>query len=319
MTTELVTVENAVANLEPFNPSMHPVRCYLASLSAGSRRTMQESLDSIARLISNGAANADTLTWDAMRHQHVQAIRSELASRYSASTANKMLAALKGCLKEAWKLGLLDHEAYLRAVDIKPVKGETLPAGRGLEAGEIKALFLACSEDQSAAGKRDAALLALAVGCGLRRSEIAGLDLADFNPATGELKIRNGKGNKERMVYLAGGARRAVDAWLSVRGGEPGALLVPVNKGGRVTIKPLTAQAVYNSLGKRAQEAGVASFSPHDCRRSFISSLLAENVDLVTVQKLAGHANVNVTARYDRRPAEAARQAVGRLHIPFAG
>jgi len=97
--------------------------------------------------------------------------------------------------------------------------------------------------------------------------------------------------------------------WLAVRGADPGALFVAVNKSGRMaSLKHMTPKTVYNMLSKRATEAGVKSFSPHDMRRTFVSDLLDAGADITTVSKMAGHANVTTTARYDRRPEDAKRK-----------
>jgi site-specific recombinase XerD len=81
----------------------------------------------------------------------------------------------------------------------------------------------------------------------------------------------------------------------------------------------MTTQAIYNVLVKRALDAGVKEFSPHDLRRTFVSHLLDAGADIATVTKMAGHSSVNTTARYDRRPDEAKQKAASLLHVPYRG
>ncbi len=295
----------------------HPVAVYLAGLSAGSRRTMLGALNTIADMATGGRADAEMFSWHLLRHEHTAAIRSTLAERYSPSTANKMLAALRGVLKASWRLGLLDGESYQRAVDVSAVKGSMLPKGRALGAGELRGLFDVCTDDPTASGRRDAALLAVLYGAGLRRSEAVGLDLADYDSETDALTIR-GKGNQERIAYVTGGAQQAIDDWIAARGDDDGPLFVPIRKGGKVQVgRRLSAQAVYGILKKRAKQAGLEHFSPHDLRRSFVGDLLDAGADVSLVQKLAGHSQVTTTQRYDRRPEQAKRKAAGLLHVPF--
>jgi integrase len=280
---------------------------------------MRESLDTIAGLLTGGLADAQSVDWSAVRYQHAQAVRSRLAETYAPATVNKMLSALRGVLKEAWRLGQMSAEDYHRATDLEAVKGETLPRGRSLGMGELGALLAACEQDKSPAGARDAALLALLYGGGLRRSEAVAIDVSDYEPDTGMLTIKSGKGRKDRTVYATNGAATALTDWLDVRGPAPGALFNPVNKGGKVKDSPLTGQAVLNVLAKRAKQAGVPHVSPHDLRRTFVSHLLDAGADIVTVQKLAGHSQVTTTARYDRRGEAEKKKAAELLFVPYGG
>jgi len=140
---------------------------------------MSEALNTIAGILNTGCA--ETCPWPAIRYQHTAAIRAALMERYKPSTANKMLAALRGVLKESWRLGYMTAEDYHRATDVHTIKAQTLPRGRALASGEIAALMGVCGRDASPAGIRDAAPIAILYGAGLRRSESVGLDLSDYS------------------------------------------------------------------------------------------------------------------------------------------
>src|SRR5215471_19618038 len=115
--------------------------CISACLSSGSRRTMTEALNIIARILTGGRASAETLPWSALRYQHTAAVRTALMEKYKPAMANKVLAALRGVLKECWRLGYMTAEDYRRAADIPTIKSLTLPRGRALSSGEIGALM----------------------------------------------------------------------------------------------------------------------------------------------------------------------------------
>ena len=291
----------------------HPVAVYLAGLSPSSRRTMRGALDTIARLgLGDEEVTAWDVPWHQLRFQHTQAIRSALADQYAHTTANRMLSALRGTLKAAWKLGLMTGEEYQKAASVESVSGETVPAGRALSAGELGALLDTC--EQKPLGVRDAAIISLLYGCGLRRAELVALNLNDYVKQDDELLVR-GKGNKQRAIPV-GNAAPALAEWLHVRGQESGPLFWGLgnrNRGGR-----LTDQAIYNMLRKRAKRAGVADLSPHDFRRTFVGDLLDAGADIVTVQKMAGHADPATTSRYDRRGKRARHKAASLLHVPYA-
>ena len=207
---------------------------------------------------------------------------------------------------------------YQAARDVQGTRGSRLPRGRAVGAEEWRRLFREIAHEPSPMRERDTALVALAYAGGFRRAELVALDVADYDRDAGRLRVV-GKGNKERAVFVSNGARDALHAWLRVRGGEPGPLLLPVDRHGRVLSRRLTEQTVYDRLRYLAERAGVADFSPHDCRRSLAGDLLDAGVDLATVQALLGHASPATTARYDRRGERAVRQAAERVQVPYTG
>lgn len=305
----------------------NPAAVYLASLSEGSLRTMRTALTVIATLLGTperrDAQGRDLrfldVPWASLRYQHTAAIRARLQEQYAPATANKLLAALRRVLKEARRLGQIGADDYDRAVDLGTIRAQRLPRGRLVTDGEIAALLKNCAEDLTPAGARDAAILALLRGAGLRRAEAADLDLADYNPESGALTVRSGKGDKDRIVYAPAGARSALRDWLTARGEEPGPLFYRVVKGGNAVPRRLAGQAMAVICASRAKAAGVAPFTPHDLRRSFISGLLDAGADMAVVQRLAGHEDPATTSRYDRRGEVAKQRAVDLVHIPYIG
>lgn len=307
----------ALAPVKRVAVSKHAPSVYLASLSGSSRHAQRIALDWIAAFASDEKADFYTLPWNALRHEHSAAIRAKLSDVYAPATAKRMLAALRGTLKAAWRLGQIPTEEYLRAVDVPLIRGHSLPRGRALSGSEMRLLFETCALDAGATGPRDAALLALLFGAGLRRFEAVALEVADFDPATGALSIRRGKGNQGRVCYLGAGGRDCLNYWLDFRGRKAGALLQPITRGGRILRRSMNPQTVMDICRRRAASSAIRPFTPHDCRRTFISNLLDEGHDMATVQKLAGHASPATTAKYDRRGEGAKRRAAESLFIPF--
>jgi integrase len=105
--------------------------------------------------------------------------------------------------------------------------------------------------------------------------------------------------------------------WSKIRGDESGPLFCPISQIGEITVRRMSDQAIYAILLTRAKRAKVRPFSPHDLRRSCVSDLLDAGVDISIVQQFVGHANVNTTARYDRRGEHAKKRAAKSLHVPF--
>ena len=328
----LTILDGASGELQPLRD---PVEAYLDSLAPRSQQAVRERLRAVARI---AGVSPDEMPWHRLRAPHVEHIRNRLVREGKApASVNLTLAALRGVLRQARTYNLLTDEEYRRVTEVKPARGSRLPAGRDVSLKELRALVQACQEDETPAGVRDAALLAVLYIGGLRRAELAALTLADYTRRPPTLHIRHGKGDKERLVPLTASAAAALDAWLALRGDRAGSLFVPINKGGRVggnEASPtdrrgrrrraravgdvgLTPQAIYGVLTKRARDAGIDPLSPHDLRRTFVGDLLDAGVDLSGAQALAGHASPVTTARYDRRGEATKRANVERLHFPY--
>src|SRR5262245_17481239 len=187
-------------------------------------------------------------------------------------------------------------------------------AGRALGAEEIGRLFSFAPEELR--DYRDKAILAMLIGCGLRRAEIVRLDMTSLDVKDEMLAVTVlGKGDKERAVYLPDGAADHLNDWLDRRGEHAGAMFQRINKAGALLRSSrLTAQSVYWICQRRGLTGNLERFTPHDLRRTFITEML-DVTDAVTVADTVGHVDVNTTRRYDRRADRAKRAAAKRFPI----
>lgn len=303
---------------------------YMMGLAAGSRPAQWSALLLVAGLLSGGACNPLDLPWGQVGYLHTNAVRAWLVEKRSPATAKRILAALRGVLKEAWRLGQMDSEAYHRAIDIKPVRGnsEQEAAGRYVQEGEIRALLQVCRADRSPAGVRDGVILGLAFYAGLRRAEIAGLRTEHVDLVNKTIRVR-GKGAKWRTVPLVEGLGAAIGEWLGVRRKDEGGgmkdeekaaelLIWHVDRGGHVKARGVTPAGIRDVFARRVAEAGLRELAPHDGRRTWISNLLEVGGEVVVVQRLAGHQDPKTTAGYDRRGEEIRARTINRLSMAWA-
>ena len=286
----------------PFSQG-HPGLVYLTSLAAGpGRETMRSALRNLSFLMYH--PDFTTAPWQFLRYPHVVGLRARLLEQeYAPATVNRHLAALRGVVRESWRLGYLVADEYQRMADLAGVGGSRNLAGRALSFSELEALFQACA-DGTPVGHRDAALVALLFTAGLRRAEAAALAFADFDPVTSTLRVI-GKGDRERSVPVRGGGRAALLSWVGVRGLLPGPLLCRVLPGGLVISDcGITADSLRLRLKYRSRLAGLHSCSPHDLRRTFVTRLLDRGVDLAVVAPHGG-----TSSGSDNSPVRSAQRA----------
>ncbi|MGN1150244.1 MAG: tyrosine-type recombinase/integrase [Sutterella sp.] len=295
----------AAGSEKPVNAAL----AYLATLhSKNSRKSMASKLNMFARWA--GYADLRDCRWGEMRTEHVLAfISKQEKDGISASTSNCYLAALKGVAKTAWLARSMDHENYLRIGSLKQRRCYRLPAGRSLSFNESHRLIAGC-DMETAIGARDRAVISLMLGCGLRRGEVPSLRIEKYDRMNRSLTLI-GKGDKERKVFLPGPVAQAVDLWIDRwRGREGGYLFGRIYKNGRVSLtEPLDPSSVGRITRARMESANHEKATAHDLRRTFATRLLANNVDIVTVKNMMGHANIATTAMYDRRGDDAMRRA----------
>jgi site-specific recombinase XerD len=222
----------------------------------------------------------------------------------------------------------------LRAKKPKGSRGEGIEAGRYVPLAEINLLMESFSMDETQAGCRDRAMLAIGWRLGPRVSEIAGLSLKSISPLSAspdpayEIMII-GKGNKQRPAKLVLDQNAAIylREWLDVRGSTPGTLFCYITRGDhlRRLDQHLSPRALHLILKIRLAEANrvtdtIKPLTWHDFRRTVISDIIADSKQggLVEAQKIAGHSSVITTARYDRLWREKINAALkSRPDVPY--
>jgi integrase/recombinase XerC len=224
--------------------------------------------------------------------------KAELFKRgLSEATVNRRLAAIKALVAMGRKLGVCDYS-------LEDVKGEKVRTYRDTSgvAPDIYKLILANCDLSTRAGKRDYALLKLLWGNALRRNEVSGLNVGDFDPDARTIKvIGKGKGTQLEIIDLSSTTTFALLQWLKVSSTKKknAPLFISLDfhrKGHR-----LTGDGIYKILRKYCQKAGIDKpMSPHRVRHSSITAALdATDGNVRKVQKLSRHANLDTLMRYD--------------------
>src|SRR5581483_6332647 len=226
----------------------------------------------------------------------LQAHRAVLESKgYSPSTINQRLAAVKKLAREAAANGWLDAETAAGIDQVAGVKQQGCRAGNWLSRGQAEAL-INCPDASTLKGKRDRAVLALLVGCGLRRGEAVGLTLDHIQQRDGRWVIVDlrGKHGRVRTIPVPAWVKLAVDLWTAAAGISEGRLLRSLNRHGQITGSSLSPQAVLSAVRFYGQELGLR-IQPHDLRRTCAKLCRSAGGELEQIQLLLGHASVTTT------------------------
>jgi integrase/recombinase XerD len=280
-----------------------PYDLYLNSLAPSGRSAMGSLLTQCAQILGH-SGDTSNYGWHCLSFDKAQHIRSTLVEMgYSVNTINMAIAGIRGVTRTAFNLGLIEADDLMRIHALKPLKGRTSSRkGRRLSSNEITTLTNTLqSQSPTSKQARDHALLLVGLGAGLRCAEICALDMEHIDLNQGKLTVEEGKGRKQRHIYLSPDVLATLKQWITIRNQTKGPLFTRVLSNGVTTNKRLSASGLAYSLKVLQQQANIAPFTPHDLRRSFITHLLEKGVDLNIVRQLAGHSDVSTTVRYDKR------------------
>lgn len=274
---------------------------YINGLAHSGRRGITSLLNRSAGILKRGA-DAAGYPWEQLNYAAVAKVRAALLDDgYAVSSVNMALSALRGVAQTAFNLNCMDAETLARIRSVKRISGDIQRKGRALDKQEIRALIHSAKQHPQPARRcRDTAIVLTLCGTGLRAGELVKLERRDYDK--GILTVRQGKGRKYREIHVADAVDRAIRAWLKVSANEAeNALFSRIQRNGKAATQPLTTTGLTGILAELQQTSGIARFTPHDIRRTFITRLLEQGVDINTVRQLAGHSDISTTTRYDCR------------------
>jgi site-specific recombinase XerD len=230
-------------------------------------------------------------------------------------TVNVRLAAVRRLAYEAADTGLLSPEL---AVGIRRVKGSKklgIRLGNWLTVNEARSLWQ-IPDTRTLKGKRDRAMLAVLLGCGLRRSELTELTLDHLQRREEHWAIVDlvGKGGHIRTVPVPNWVKQAVDDWLFAARVKEGRIFRRVCRTGMVWGTDMTEKVVWHVVKEYAGRMGIAKLAPHDLRRSCARLCHSAGGELEQIQFLLGHVSVQTTEKYlgcKQRFREAVNDVIG--------
>lgn len=233
----------------------------------------------------------------------VRAWLGRTATEQKSATIARRIASIRSFFRWALREGLVQQSPVIR-LGTPRVKR---PLPRVLEVEEASTLV----EQPIGQGwreARNAAILEVGYGSGLRVSELSALNTDDIDLVEGIVRVRRGKGGKGRLVPMGGPARQALQRWLGARGPEEGALFLNP-QGNR-----LGTRGMYDVVHRSGVKNAQAGVHPHALRHSFATHLLANGADIRSIQEMLGHASLSTTQRYTQVDLEHLREVYRKSH-----
>ena len=242
--------------------------------------------------------------------EHVIAFLQQF-THLSHETRHRFFREVRRFFRWAQEAGYLDHDPFRGLRNVRLPQKIVQP----FTPHDVRALLDACLT-HTPAGRRDVALILTLLDTGIRCAECVALDRADCDLAAGRLHIRQGKGQKERVVAFAGRCRAALAAYLRDRGDTPGPLFVRSQFDG--ALRPgerLEVNGFKHLLRRLGRRAGVPKVHAHRFRHTFATWAIQHDARELDVQHLLGHASPDMVRRYSTT--YGAAQAAQR-HVRFS-
>lgn len=297
---------------------LSPATSYLASLGPGSQRSMTQALQTIAEIAGAAPGTApDDFDWTQLNGEKALGIRRQLTEKYAPATTNKMLAALRGVMRAARDQDLIDEAWYQQVARIRSVRAVPADDQPILTQAQLQKLFRTTAADPGAAGRRDAAVLAMILGAGLRRGEAAELDLSDLDLAAGTIHVAGETSDRVRTSPLDNGAIAALGDWVAVRGTDPGPLFLPTVRGGALRLRRMTDQALYLLIKQVGERAGIPKLTSRMLRRTMIVRAIAGGADREALTQRVGHMSWLNTKAFEDLAGLAKRRLINDEPLPY--
>jgi site-specific recombinase XerD len=228
----------------------------------------------------------------------VQAHVAELRNQgMGAASINQRLAAIRRLAGEAAANGVEVDVGGIASV--KGVKASGRRSGNWLTISQAEALLRA-PDTSTPRGLRDRAMLALLIGCGLRRAELVRLEYSQIQQRDGRWAIIDlvGKRRRMRSVPMPGWAKEAVNAWAALVDSASGRVFRLVHKSGSLRAEGISNQVVYEVVKEYGQMIGLEELAPHDLRRTFARLAYEGGSTMDQIKESLGHSSVQTTERY---------------------
>src|SRR6202048_3411994 len=216
----------------------------------------------------------------------------------SPSTINVRLSAVRMLVGEARRNNMIGSEEAASLTDVPNIRQKGTRLGNWLTREQAKEL-LAVPGCSTLKGKRDYVILALLVGCALRRNELAELDVETIQQREGRWVLGDleARGRRIRTVAIPIWVKQGINAWMTAAGIEDGRLLRSISKGGKVG-DSLSDWAVWSVVEQSSKQIGIEHFGAHDLRRTCAKLCRKSGGDLEQIKFLLGHSSIQTTERY---------------------